>query len=574
MLDLKVFLCSVGDGVYGVDNQGFIIFVNPAVKKMLGYIKDDELIGQRSIEIFHQVKQENEGNQNGVKYLEHVISEGREMHEIETVFKHAKGTILQVEMTIYPSFINGKQEGVVVAIRDISARKLLEEELKWQATHDQLTKLYNRKYIEDALDSEVRRLRRSDEESALLYIDLDRFKYINDTIGHAAGDRLLIEISNLLSTRLRNADLLARIGGDEFSVILRNVNLEHVYEIADEYRMLLEQYIFVHDGSDYNINGSIGVASLNSASNSSSEVMANADIACYIAKGKGRNQIHIFSQAEDDKAAMEMELGWSTRLNNALDNDGFKLYYQPIVALNEIDIAELPEQQGELWEALLKNNSVKDVLYEVLIRLPNANGNLVAPGAFLPTAERFNMMQDIDAWVVEHALKVLGKVNSNGDSIRFSINLSGQSIDNDDLLQLIKKGIKKWGLEPASVLFEITETCAINKMEEAHNFIDELHALGCNFALDDFGSGYSSFNHLKNLHVDLIKIDGQFIRDIARDPMDLAIVTAINNIAHSLGKKTVAEFVEDADTLRLLKETNVDYVQGYYISVPIPEVLS
>ena len=571
---LEGILSSVGDGVYGVDKKGFIIFVNPAVKRMLGYTKDDELIGKTSIEIFYQVKQENEGNKNGAKYLEHVISEGREMHGIEAVFKHANGTILQVEMTIYPSFINAKQEGVVVAIRDISSRKLLEEELKWQATHDQLTKLYNRKYLEDALESEVKRLRRSNEQSALLYIDLDRFKYINDTIGHAAGDALLIEVSNLLHTRLRDADLLARIGGDEFSIILRNVNLEHVFDIAEEYRKLLEQYVFVHDGYDYNIYGSIGVTCLNGKDNSSGDVMANADIACYIAKGKGRNQIHIFNQEEDDKAAMEMELGWSTRLNAALDTDGFKLYYQPIVALDDIDINDLPSQQGELWGQLLKNNSIKDIIYEVLIRLPNSNGDLIAPGAFLPTAERFNMMQDIDKWVVNQALKNLGKINSNGESIRFSINLSGQSMDNDNLLQSIKKGVNKWELDPACILLEITETCAINQMEEAHHFIDELHALGCSFALDDFGSGYSSFNHLKNLHVDLIKIDGQFVKDIARDPMDLAIVTAINNIAHSLGKKTVAEFVEDADTLKLLKEAEIDYVQGYYIGMPIPDVLT
>jgi diguanylate cyclase (GGDEF)-like protein/PAS domain S-box-containing protein len=569
---LEGILHSVGDGVYGVDKDGFITFVNPAVKKMLGYINDDELIGQSSIETFHQISSENEEQKFSTSYLEQAISEGREMHEVEAIFKHLNGVPIQVEMTIYPSFVNGEQEGAVVAFRDVSARKLLEEELKWQASHDQLTKLLNRKYLEDALETEVKRLERSDEESALLYIDLDRFKYINDTIGHAAGDALLIEISNLLHSRLRSADLLARIGGDEFSILLRNVDLEHLFEIADDYRKLLEQYTFHYDGGDYNINGSIGVANMNKTSSSHGEIMANADIACHIAKGKGRNQIHVYSQEQDDKAAMEIELGWSTRLHNALDNDSFELYYQPIVALNEIDTHNLPEQQDELWGGLLKNNSIKEVLYEVLIRLPNSNGDLVAPGAFLPTAERFNMMQEIDSWVVNQALKTLGKINSNGASVSFSINLSGQSMENDDLLQDIKNGIKKWELDPACILLEITETCAINRMEEANHFIEELHALGCNFALDDFGSGYSSFNHLKNLHVDLIKIDGQFIKDIVHDPMDLAIVTSINNIAHSLGKKTVAEFVEDADTLRLLKQAGIDYVQGYYVSLPISTI--
>lgn len=569
---LEGILCSVGDGVYGVDKEGFITFVNPAVKKMLGYINDGELIGRPSIETFHQLSSENNEQKYSTNYLEHAISEGREMHGVEAIFKHTNGVTFQVEMTIYPSFVNGQQEGAVVAFRDISARKLLEEELKWQASHDQLTKLLNRKYLEDALETEVKRLKRSDEESAILYIDLDRFKYINDTIGHAAGDALLIEISNLLHTRLRTADLLARIGGDEFSILLRNIDLEHVSEIADDYRKLLEQFTFTFDGCDYNINGSIGVAIINKLSKNYGEILANADIACHIAKGKGRNQIHVYSQEQDDKAAMEIELGWSTRLQNALDNDNFEFVYQPIVALNEIDTHNLPEQQDELWEFLLKNNSIKEILYEVLIRLPNSKGDFVAPGAFLPTAERFNMMPEIDSWVVNHALKTLGRINANGASVRFSINLSGQSIDNDDLLQDIKDGIKKWELDPSCILFEITETCAINRMEKAHHFIEELHALGCDFALDDFGSGYSSFNHLKNLHVDFIKIDGQFIKDIVNDQMDLAIVTSINNIAHSLGKKTIAEFVENADTLRLLKKAGIDYVQGYYVSLPITEI--
>lgn len=569
---LEGILNSVGDGVYGVDKEGLITFVNPAVKKILGYVSDDELIGKSSIEIFHQLPVEEEAYKYSTSYLQQAISEGQEMHEVEALFKRFDDISIQVEITIYPSRDSGQEEGAVVAFRDVSARKLLEDELKWQATHDQLTKLLNRKYFEDALDSEVNRIKRSDEQCALLYIDLDRFKYINDTIGHAAGDALLIEISHQLQKRLRRADVLARIGGDEFSILLRNTNMEHVFEIADEYRKLLEKYTFSYEGHEYNVNGSIGVAGIDKMSNSYGEVMANADIACHIAKGKGRNQTHVYNHQQDDKAAMELELGWSTRIHTALEKNSFELHYQPIVALNEIETDNLPEQQGELWKYLLKEKSLKDVFYEVLIRLPNTKGDLVGPGAFLPTAERFNMMQEIDSWVVNQALKSLGQVNFNGAAVRFSINLSGQSMDNDDLLHEIKNSIHRWSLNPEHILFEITETCAINKMEQAHHLIEELKVLGCSFALDDFGSGYSSFNHLKNLDVDVIKIDGQFITDIAHDPMDLAIVTSINNIAHSLGKKTIAEFVENADTLRLLKEAGIDYVQGYYISVPVSAI--
>lgn len=572
-LRLSGILSSVGDGVYGISHEGLITFVNPAVRQILGYGKDQRLIDRKPADLFH--------NDNAMmsipgkedQPIRQAIEEGQKLHAVESVFIRTDGTPIQVELTIFPLCIDGHQEGAVIAFRDISLRKLLEEELKWQANHDPLTKLLNRMYLEDALGQEVQRLKRSEEQSALLYIDLDRFKYINDTIGHAAGDQLLIEIGRQLNQRLRKADILARLGGDEFAIILHNINTEALFNAADGFRQLLEDYSFTREGRIYKINGSIGVALINQETRTPGEILSNADIACYIAKGKGRNKTHIYHHDQDDKASMDMELGWSTRLRQALENDSFSLYYQPIIPLARIDMDTLPREQGALWTQLLQHESSDtDIIYEVLLRLHSSQGSPISPNAFLPTAERFNMMPDIDNWVVKNALEQLAHYQSSHPATTFSINLSGQSLGSQNLLDTIVHTISSKSLNPQHILFEITETCAITRIDDARNFIGQLSEFGCRFALDDFGSGYCSFAHLKNLPVDFIKIDGLFVKDITNDPMDRAIVTSITHIAHSLGKKTIAEFVENATTLKLLKDCGVDYVQGFYITHPIPQL--
>jgi diguanylate cyclase (GGDEF)-like protein len=484
------------------------------------------------------------------------------------MFVRTDGTPIHVEETIYPLHINGQHEGAVIAFRDISMRKLLEEELKWQVNHDSLTKLLNRKYLEDSLDEEVKRLSRSNELSALLYIDLDRFKYINDTIGHTAGDQLLVELSEQLHSRLRRSDLLARIGGDEFGVLLRDLDVSKLQTLCDNIHEVLSQYTFNFRGRSYKVHASIGAALINTESHSAGEVLVNADIACAIAKSKGRNQTHIYSVEQDEKATMDMELGWSVRLQQALENDNFVLHYQPIVPLGSIDLDALTDDLESCWQHIQHSRSVNSPqLYEVLLRLKGSNGELISPNAFLPTAERFNLMPRIDAWVVSRALEKLNQIND--PSIQFSINLSGQSLHTEGLVDLLRDSIEQSQLNTEQILLEITESCAIYDNQSAKCFIRDIMQLGCSFALDDFGSGYSSFSYLKNLPVDVIKIDGTFVKDMLNDPMDLAIVMSINNIAHSLGKKTVAEFVENREVLQQLKEIGVDFVQGFYISKPL-----
>ncbi|VAW94154.1 diguanylate cyclase/phosphodiesterase (GGDEF & EAL domains) with PAS/PAC sensor(s) [hydrothermal vent metagenome] len=565
---LNGILSSVGDGVFGINNNNEINFINPTALNILGYADGEHLIGKKPHEVFH-TKVSQQGNEKiSAKKLYKNITKKTQKLALETYFIRFDGNQTQVELTIFPLQIEGKTEGAVIAFRDISERKLLEEELMWQVNHDPLTKMFNRKYFEDALEEEVRRLKRSNDESALLYIDLDRFKYINDTAGHATGDQLLIELGHMMNQRLRESDLLARIGGDEFAVIMRNIDKNSITEAVEKFQSLLSGYEFSYKGREYKIHASIGVAMINKGSASPGEVLSNSDIACYVAKTNGRDQVHVYDAVQDEKAAMDLDLGWSTRLQNAMEDDNFELHFQPILLLSDIHIKDLPNKNGELWNTLLKSKAIQSPFYEVLIRLPDSNNSIIAPGAFLPTAERFNLMPSIDRWVINDALRQLSILVKSYPNAQISINLSGQTFDNDEIVEDIQQNIEHYKLNPSSIIFEITESSAIYNIESAQRLIKELTWYGCKFALDDFGSGYCSFSHLKNLPVDYIKIDGMFIQELLHDSMDLAIIKSITEISHALGKKTVAEFVENAEVLQKLKECGVDYVQGYYIAPP------
>jgi diguanylate cyclase (GGDEF)-like protein/PAS domain S-box-containing protein len=563
---LSGILRSVGEGVYGVNAQGRISFVNPACRGILGYAPEERLIGKSAQEIFHYADADGNAIDKAHSLLLQTYADGESIHSKETLFWHKTGIPIPVECTVYPLTIEDKREGSVVAFRDISERKLLEEELRWQANHDALTKLFNRRHFEDQLTQETHRLKRSDETSALLYIDLDRFKYINDTAGHAAGDCLLVEIAQQLTHRLRNGDLLARLGGDEFAIILRNVNKSSVHTAADNYREMLDTYIFIYKGKQYKVNGTIGISLMNRDSESGGEILANADIACHIAKGEGRNRTHLFVPESDSKKAMDLDLGWSSRLHNALQHDNFLLHYQPIIPVEHIPSELMSVSEGPIYEQLLSVVPQELQINEVLLRLEDPVWGMVLPGAFLPTAERFNMMDKIDFWVISTALTKLSRLQQAGYKGIFTINLSGQTTANQSLIEDIESLVVNSKVDPRKVIFEITETSAISNLISANELITRLHTLGCRFALDDFGSGFSSFAHLKNLPVDFIKIDGLFVCGVGTDAGDRAIVQSINDIAHSLGKKTVAEYVENASILQFLFESGVDYVQGHFLS--------
>ncbi len=562
-------LRSVGDGVYGVDTDGRISFVNPACRRILGYEPDERLIGRSAQELFHYADAQGHSVDEAHCLLQQTYEGGEPIEAGEAIFWHKAGTPIAVECTVYPLNIEERWEGSVVAFRDVSDRKQLEEELRWQATHDTLTKLYNRRYFEEQLSLEVDRLQRSSETSALLYLDLDRFKYINDTAGHAAGDRLLVEIAQQMTHRLRKSDLLARLGGDEFAIVLRNVSRSSVHLVADDFREMLDTYLFVYNGKQYKVNGTIGIALIDRDTESASEILANADIACHLAKGEGRNRTHLFVPDNDSKKTMDLDLGWSSRLHNALLNDTLILHFQPIVPVTHIPAELMAREEGPIQPQLLSLVPQDLIISEVLLRLNDPVWGLVFPAAFLPTAERFNMMDKIDYWVIRAALQRLSGLQRKGYKGMLTINLSGQTIANQSMIEAIETLVVDSEVDPGKVIFEITETSAVSNLVSANELITRLNALGCRFALDDFGSGFSSFSHLKNLPVDFIKIDGLFVRGVATDPGDLAIVQSINDIAHSLGKKTIAEYVENGEILAYLNESGVDYVQGHFLSQPM-----
>jgi diguanylate cyclase (GGDEF)-like protein/PAS domain S-box-containing protein len=568
---LESILSSVGDGVYGVDNNGLITFINPAARRILGYTADAPLIGMSPHTLFHHTHGDGGDNPRSTCFLEQAYAAGKALFSWDTVFWHRNGSAIPVECTVYPLRIQGKKEGSVVAFRDISERRMLEERLRWQATHDPLTEMFNRRYFEEQLENEVSRLRRSREQSALVYFDLDRFKYINDTAGHKAGDQLLIQIGRLLRSRVRSSDLLARIGGDEFALIMRNADPATVQQAADSFRGLLSNCPFQYEGKVYRINCSAGVAVIDQGIQSPGEALSNADIACHLAKTAGRNQTHLYVAENDAKMAMDHDLGWSSRLGDALQHDRFVLHYQPILPFDGLDLSTLPDDGSPVWPAIA-GSCAPEGLYEVLVRLQGDDGRLVSPAAFLPTAERFNLMRDIDRWVINHALGELGRLNSAGGQYSFSINLSAHTLGDRGLGTYVEQQLAAHGVQPQRIVFEITETAAISNIDTAVELIGELKRLGCRFALDDFGCGFSSFYHLKHLPVDYIKLDGSFVQGMANDSIDRAMVTSMNDIAHSLGRHTIAEYVESADILHELGRLGVDYVQGYFISHPLPAV--
>jgi diguanylate cyclase (GGDEF)-like protein/PAS domain S-box-containing protein len=562
-------LRSVGEGVYGVDSKGLISFVNPACRIILGYEPEERLKGNLALELFHYADAEGNRIEKEHCFLQQTYTKGETMQARKTLFWHKSGKPIPVVCTVYPLTIEGKCEGSVVAFRDISERKLLEDELRWQASHDALTKLFNRRYFEDQLSQEVDRAKRSNETGALLYIDLDRFKYINDTAGHTAGDQLLVETAQTMAKRLRKTDLLARLGGDEFAIILRNVNKDSVHQVANHYREMLGHYMFSYKGKQYKISGTIGIAMIDRDSESAGEILANADLACHIAKSEGRNRTHLFIPEKDSREAMDIDLGWSSRLHNALEHDHLDFQFQPIIPVEHLSAVLMSAIEGPIYDQLLSSVPQEEEINEVLLRLNDPEWGTVYPGAFLPTAERFNMMNEIDGWVINAALQKLARLQRAGYMGTFTINLSGQSIANTELIKVIEDIVIDLDINASKVIFEITETSAVSNLISANELITRLSTLGCHFAIDDFGSGFSSFSHLKHLPVDFVKIDGLFVKGVAKDPGDRAIVHSINDIAHSLGKQTIAEYVENADILRFLYESGVDYVQGNFLSPPL-----
>lgn len=566
---LQDILSSVGEGVYGVDAEGVIQFVNPAALELLGYGDPAELVGQCAFHAFHYADEDGHPMQRSASYLNSCYANGSQVSAWQTRFWTSSKRGIPVECNIHPLRLDSELSGSVVAFRDISERRALEQELRWQAEHDSLTKLHDRGWFESQLEQECSRVRRTGQISLLLFIDLDRFKYINDTAGHAAGDRLLVEVSQRLKSRLRGSDSLARMGGDEFAVLLSNVGSGDLMTLAEGFRRVLTATPFTYGGKGYRITLSIGCAKIDPGTHSPGEVMAFADIACHMAKRSGRNQCQLYSPETGRRAALDVDLGWSVRLEEALRTDRFVLCYQPIVPLKgmENDKAE-SRNSKDIWLRQLERNPYEEALFEVLVRLRDGQGELISPHAFLPAAERFGMMQEIDFWVIDHALMALREARESPRPIALTLNISAQTLEKGGLAAYVTAKIVEYDINPAALVLEITESHSVADLDNARRQLGELRALGCRIAVDDFGTGFSTFVYLRQIEADILKIDGSLIQGLPVDNLNRTIISALTSIADSAGKKTVAECVEDFPMLRTLYECGVDMAQGFFVGVP------
>ena len=569
---LEGILAAVGDGVFGVEADGTITFVNPAAVQILGYQDARLLIGKQAGETIHPGP-DGEWNPNAPGQLANAYHNGEVLGHWESVFWTASRLPIPVEGTVYPLHVDGARRGSVVAFRDVSSQRKLEEQLRWQAEHDSLTQLHNRAWFERQLDLELQRLRRADEVGALLFVDLDRFKYINDTAGHSAGDELLIEVSRRIRAQLRPGDQIARLGGDEYGILLRNVPPEGIGALADSIRTAASSAPFSRAGKTYRITLSIGATAIDRTTPSPEAAMAQADLACYQSKNAGRARSHVYNPERDDLATMTEELGWSTRLQEALVQDRFELVFQPIVPLNGIEneTGELPET--DLWQRQFLRNPDKPMIFEALLRLRGPEGDLILPSVFLPAAERFGLMAELDHWVISRAIASLQAAGDYHRPLSLTINLSAESLADHSLVDFVTDCLVRHNVDPGALIFEITESRTLEDITGVRALLTRLRLLGCRIAIDDFGTGFSTFAYLRQLDADFLKIDGSIVRGLPADSLDRTVIAALTSIAETTGKRTVAEWVENIETLHVLHECGVDYAQGFVLGHPRLQLL-
>jgi diguanylate cyclase (GGDEF)-like protein/PAS domain S-box-containing protein len=534
-------------GMAMVDMEGRWLQVNDALSRITGYT-GAELRATTFRELTHPDDLDLDAD------LLQELRAGRiPSYQIEKRYRHAFGHYAWLLLTV--SLVRddrGEPLYLVCHLQDIGERKEIESHLAQMVDHDFLTGLYNRRRFEQELHQHAEQVARYGVGGALLVIDLDNFKDVNDSFGHTAGDDLLKGVAALLRQRTRQTDVLARVGGDEFGLLLPRADAAQAQTVARELVKALQQHMAALGSQQIRVSASIGAALFDGLSDT--EVLAYADLALYEAKEGGRNRFSLYDPSTAGRARTSTRIGEAQSLRNALEQDRFFLCCQPIV-----DFSDGVSR------------------YELLLRLRQESGSEpLLPRTFLYAAERFGLIAEIDAWVVRQAFALLAEATRAGRDLILNVNLSGKSIANGTLAKLIESSLKETGIDPARLIFDVTETAAIANIEQAKVFADRLRALGCRLALDDFGTGFGSFLYLKNLPFDYLKIDGDYIRNIAASPMDRLVVEALVSIAHGMGKKTIAEFVPDEKVASLLRNMGVDYGQGYHFGEPLPvsEVLA
>lgn len=546
----QVTLHSIGDAVITTDEAQRIEFMNPAAEQLTGW-SDEEARGQPLAAVFRIIDELTE------QAMESPLKKALAEKCIVPLAKHTvlirrDGQLTAVSDSAAPIILpRGEVVGGVLVFRDVTVERSLSEKLSRQASHDALTGLPNRLEFERQLDDALESFRVAGHQHVMCYLDLDQFKIINDTCGHAAGDELLRQVAETLQQQLRQSDLLARLGGDEFGVLLLGCSLERAQGIAENMLAAVRALRFSWGEKVFRVGVSIGLVALAAETMNKEQIMSAADGACYAAKDAGRNRVVVHQPQDGDTLHRLEEMNWTSRIIRAIDESRLVLYHQEYLPLTS------------------RAGTARHI--EVLLRMVDETGNLIAPGAFIPAAERYDLMSRIDKWVIATVFSAYaGLTKIFGDDFSCSINLSGTSLNGEHLIEFIREQAALHHVRPAAICFEITESAAINQLRNAAQFILDLKPDGFRFALDDFGVGMSSFAYLRILAVDYLKIDGGFFRELATDPVNRAMVSAMNEIGHVMGLQTIAEFVDSEAALEQLRLIGVDFAQGYLIAKPVP----
>ncbi|WP_019623418.1 EAL domain-containing protein [Thioalkalivibrio thiocyanoxidans] len=560
----QVTLASIGDGVITTDTRGRVTFLNPVAEYLTGWSTRDAT-GEpltRVFDILNEITRK-----PAINPVERCLQEGRIVGLANhTVLLRTDGQEFAIEDSAAPiRDRDGQIVGVVLVFHDVTQARELANQLSWQATHDALTGLPNRHAFEQRLEQLARypESQKGHEQHTLLYIDLDQFKVVNDIAGHLAGDQMIRQVGELMLDQIRESDLLARLGGDEFGIILTYCDIAHAERVANAIHTVLDELRFAWEDRVFRISASIGIIEFHPGRHSLDQLLADADIAVYAAKNAGRRRSHIFRPEDQELQQHRREMDWATQISDAVEQGRLVLFAQKIHPLAEPDSAERPP----------------GLAFEVLVRLRHEDGQLIPPGVFLPAAERFDLITIVDRWIITRTFSMVADyLREHGPHTisHCAVNLSGATLSDESLLPFIKNQLSLNQLPGEIFCFEVTETAAISNLQAAMRFIRDLRTMGCRFALDDFGSGLSSFAYLKTLPVDYLKIDGSFVRNISTDPVNHALVSNINDIGHLLEKQTIAEFAEDELTIARLRELRVDFAQGYGLHRPQPldELLS
>ncbi len=542
----QVTLDSIGDAVITTDDGAKITYLNPVAEALSGW-SNSEASGLPSPEVFNIFTEAT--RERAEDPVANCLRSG-EVRRLagDTLLIRRDGQELSIDDTAAPIFNAARETvGAVLIFRDVTDKRHLVQQLSHQAVQDALTGLENRRGFERRL-KHVLDSPEAHQPSALLYLDLDQFKVVNDTSGHAAGDKLLRHIGSLMQAGIRTGDRLARLGGDEFGILLENCPKEQARCIANHLREMIGNFRFEWETKIFTVGASIGVVPIPQTGATLSSLLIAADVACYAAKERGGNRVHVYELDDSTLIQRHGEIQWVGRIQDALRNDHLSLYYQPIVSIRA-------KPESGQWG-------------EILLRLLDEEGQLILPNQFTPAAERYGLMTEVDRWVFRHALETLQLRGSNPAPAIYSINASGQSLSDENFLAFLIEEFRRTRVNPAQVCLEITETAAIANLSHAMRFISVLKELGCLFALDDFGTGLSSFAYLRSLSIDYLKIAGRFVKNMADDPIDYAMVEGIHHIGRVMGIQTIAEHVEESATLEGLKTVGVEYAQGNMLGRP------